>query len=251
MKEKFKASFIHLIISTIVIGLFYIFTLKVWYPAPFFQASGLLEILLILLFVDVVLGPLLTFIVFKKNKKSLVFDLTIIASIQISALAYGVITVYNGHPVYVAFTVDRFTLVTANEVNPKNAKYDEFKVSTLGKPKLVYAKPPEDRETKNKLLFESIEGGLDLQNFSEFYEPIENFTDKIIERSISPELLLAHSDSRKKLEKFLAQENRNKEDFSYLPVMGKNKVMLLALNKKTNKPVDALDIDPWELGKNN
>lgn len=249
MKEKLKASGIHLSISAFIIGLFYIFVLTVWYPSPFFQVSGLLGIMLMLVAIDLVLGPLLTFIVFKPKKKSLKFDLSVIVAIQLAALVYGAIAVYGGHPVYIAYTVDRFTLVSANEINPEDAKYKEFKVSTFGKPIIVYAKSPEDREDRNKLLFESILSGKDLEHHPEYYEPVSQFTEIILERGISPQKLLSFEDSKIKLEKFLAKKETKAEDYAFLPLMGKEKVMLWALDRKDGKPVGVLDIDPWELGK--
>lgn len=248
MKEKLKASAIHLSISAFVIGLFYLFVLNVWYPKPYFQVSGLLNIMLMLVAIDLIIGPLLTFIVFKPQKSSLKFDLSVIAAIQVVALAYGAITVYEGHPVYIAYTVDRFTLVSANEVDPKKAKYNEFKVSTFGRPTIVYAKLPEKGEARNQLLFDSIEGKGDLEHHPEYYEPIEPFTQTIIERGISPKKLLAFNDSKIKLEKFLKKQGeKSATDFAFLPLMGKENVILWALNKKTGKPVGTLDIDPWEL----
>jgi len=130
MKEKLKASSIHLLISLVIIGLFYLFVLNVWYPAPYFKISGLLGIMSMLVAIDLFLGPLLTFIVFKPNKPSLKFDLSVIAAIQAAALIYGAIAVYEGHPVYVAYAVDRFTLVSVGDADPEHAKHPEFKVST-------------------------------------------------------------------------------------------------------------------------
>lgn len=248
IKDKLKASLTHLMISAAVLLLFYIFILNIWYPEPYFQVSGLLTILLMLVAIDLVLGPLLTFVVFKKNKPSLKFDLSVIAAIQLAALSYGVFAVYKGHPVYVAYTIDRFTLVTANEVNPQDAKYDEFKVSTFGKPKVVYAKPPESSEERNKLLFGSIGTGLDLEHHPEYYEPIEEYTENIIKRSVPTEILLSSEIAKQKLEKFLQrQDNKNMDDFAFLPLMGKEEVILWVLSKENGKPVGTLDIDPWSL----
>lgn len=249
MQEKAKASIIHLSISILIIGLLYLLTINIWYPSPYFQVSGLLDILIILVIVDLILGPLLTFIIYKPKKNSLKFDLSVVAFIQISALFYGAFTIYEGRPVYVAYVVDRFTLVAANEVNSEDVKHVELKTSTFDKPKLVYAKSPENLEERNMLLFQSIGGGPDLEHHPEYYEPIEQFTKKIVERSISSEKLLAFEDSKTKLGHFLKKQgNKNATDFAYLPLMGKEKVMLWAINRETGKPIAALDIDPWELG---
>lgn len=249
VKEKLKASIIHLSVSALVIGIFFLLILNIWYPSPFFQVSNLQGILLILITVDLVLGPLLTFVVFKPGKPSLKFDLSVIAAIQIAALSYGVVTVYNGHPVYVVYNVDRFTLVAANEVDPQDAKYKEFKVSTFDKPKLVYAKPPEDREERNQLLFDAINTGIDLEHHPEYYEPIDQFTQKITQQGISSDRLLAFPSSKTEMIKFLEkQDGKKASDFAFVPLMGKEKVMLWALNKETGHPIGTLDIDPWELG---
>jgi len=246
MKEKLRASFIHLLISTFVITTFYFFIVNTWYPAPYFQVSGLVGILLLLVGIDLVLGPLLTFIVFKKNKPSLKLDLSVIASIQIIALCYGIYTVYNGHPVYVAYAVDRFTLVTPEEVNPKDAKYKDLIVSTFGKPKIVYAKLPDSPEERNKLLFSSAGGGKDIEHYAQYYEPIENYTDNIRQRSISVENLLVYPDAKKRIEAFLSDQNKLASEFSFLPLLGRKKAMLWALDNTTGEPIAALDIDPWE-----
>ena len=249
MKQKLKASAIHLSISAFIIGIFYLFVLTVWYPAPYFQVSGLLGIMLMLVAIDLIIGPLLTFIVFKPKKPSLKFDLSVIAAIQIVALAYGAIAVYEGHPVYVAYTVDRFTLVSVGEADPEKAKYKEFKVSTFGVPQVVYAKMPEKSDERNDLMFSAASGGKDLEHHAEYYEPINQYTDKIVKRSVAVDKILAHSDSKKELESFLEKQGKEAKEFAFLPLMGKEKVMLWALDRKDGKPVAVLDIDPWELGQ--
>ncbi|MCK5917576.1 MAG: hypothetical protein KAG34_04085 [Cocleimonas sp.] len=249
MKEKLKASAIHLSISAFIIGVFFLFVLTVWYPAPYFQVSGLIGIMLMLVAIDLIIGPLLTFIVFKPKKPSLKFDLSVIAAIQIVALAYGAMAVYEGHPVYVAYTVDRFTLVSVGEADPEKAKYKEFNVSTYGVPKIVYAKMPEKNDERNDLMFSAISGGKYLEHHAEYYEPIEKYTDKIVKRSIAVDKILAYPKSKKQLESFLEKQGKEAKEFAFLPLMGKEKVMLWALDRKDGKPVGVIDIDPWELGK--
>jgi len=51
----------------------------VWYPPPLFQLLGGFELLLLIVAVDIALGPLLTLVVFKSGKKRLKFDLSVIA----------------------------------------------------------------------------------------------------------------------------------------------------------------------------
>lgn len=247
-KQKLKAALLHLAISAFVISTFIILAFYIWYPSPYSDISGLGSLIKILVVVDLTLGPILTFIIFKKNKPSLKFDLSVIASVQLVALAYGIFTIYQGHPVYVVYAVDRFELVPAQDVIPKNAKYEEFKVSTLWFPKLAYAKSPEDREERNTLLFESLSGKPDLERRPEYYEPIEKYTDVILKRGIEPNLLFSTADKRNKLQAFLDLHNKKQEDFAYLPLVGKHKDIVIAVNRKTGKITGTIDVYPWVKG---
>ncbi len=100
LREKLKAVGIHFIIS------FFIFILLVFwmyfslYPSFYFNMSGGWQGLMLMLGVDVVLGPLLTFLVFNPHKKlrEIISDLVIVGFVQLGALGYGVYTVYQEHP---------------------------------------------------------------------------------------------------------------------------------------------------------
>ncbi|MGE6390963.1 hypothetical protein ACQKDP_10315 [Psychrobacter pacificensis] len=70
-----------------------------------------------ILIVDLISGSLSTLVVYKKHKKTLKMDLTIIALIQLSALSYGLYSVYEARPVFIAYVVDRFDLVRANDIS--------------------------------------------------------------------------------------------------------------------------------------
>ena len=82
---RFRAFTIHLT-SSILIFLFFLgLMFFVWYPVPYFEIDGGWKVLRILAGVDVVLGPLLTLIVFKPGKPSLKFDMSVIVLVQLVA----------------------------------------------------------------------------------------------------------------------------------------------------------------------
>ena len=100
MKPRYSAFLLHLLISG-VIGLIAVcIVFFVWYPDPLQDAVGVTEIFLILLSVDIVIGPLLTLLVYKPGKPSLKFDLSVIALLQLVALCYGMNTVFQGRPAF-------------------------------------------------------------------------------------------------------------------------------------------------------
>ena len=72
---RWQASATHLLISVAIAAVALFVLLRVWYPPPLFTAEGGNDLLFILVAVDVVIGPLITLIVFKSGKPGLRFDL--------------------------------------------------------------------------------------------------------------------------------------------------------------------------------
>ena len=54
------------------------------------------------------------------RKKSLKMDLAVIIIIQLSALFYGIYSIFEGRPAWLAYNVDRFELVRNNEIVDDN-----------------------------------------------------------------------------------------------------------------------------------
>lgn len=110
-----------LLISMISMALVFYF----WYPAPLHIAMGVSDIFLLMLAIDMILGPILAFIVYNPQKKSLKFDLGVIILIQASALMYGLYNVYIGRPLWLVYSTDRFEVMSAVDIDqtrPKNVQ---------------------------------------------------------------------------------------------------------------------------------
>ena len=84
--SRWKAASIHLSISILVGLLVLALLFLVWYPEPYFEAAGGQHLIVVLLGVDLVLGPLMTLILFKSGKWGMRFDLWMIGIIQSAAL---------------------------------------------------------------------------------------------------------------------------------------------------------------------
>ena len=86
---KVPAALIHVAISAAAVGLLAAVMLAWLFPLPYFHFDGGWRVLKILILVDVCLGPILTFIVFRRGKPGLVRDLAVIAALQAAAFVYG------------------------------------------------------------------------------------------------------------------------------------------------------------------
>lgn len=113
------AALVHLAASALVVATVAAVLFGVWYPGPFRQLSGGITLFFILAGVDVVLGPLLTAVVFNpaKSRRELATDLGVVVLLQAGALAYGVWTMAAARPVWLAFEVDLFRVVSAVDVD--------------------------------------------------------------------------------------------------------------------------------------
>jgi cytochrome bd-type quinol oxidase subunit 2 len=89
--NRWKASATHLILCIVIAISVLLLMLFAWFPPPYFSSQGGKDLLFLIFSVDVVLGPLITLIIYKHGKKGLKFDLTVIVLLQISALAYGIV----------------------------------------------------------------------------------------------------------------------------------------------------------------
>ena len=117
-RDRLKASGIHLGISLGVAALAALLVFGIWYPYPYGDISGGRELFLLVITVDVTLGPLVTLAVFNRAKPraELRRDLAIVALLQLGALGYGLWTVYVARPVHMVFEIDRFRVVHAIDV---------------------------------------------------------------------------------------------------------------------------------------
>src|SRR3569833_3661148 len=106
MKSRLKAFGLHLTgsatVLVLVLGTLYLG----WYRWPGWYLTGVLHVLPVMVGVDVVLGPLLTLVVAspKKLPRVLARDVACIVAVQLVALGYGCIALWNGRPVYYTFS---------------------------------------------------------------------------------------------------------------------------------------------------
>lgn len=181
---RWKAAGMHLLISAIVIGGVAALLLWRWYPPALWGIAKADKLMLILGLVDVMLGPVLTLVVYKPGKKSLRFDLTVIALLQLTALAYGLNTVWQSRPVYLVAAVDRFQMVFANEIDRADLveASQPFRSLPLTGLQIIGAKVPEGVEARNEVLFSAM-SGKDIHQLPTYYVPYAEVAFQLAQRA--------------------------------------------------------------------
>jgi hypothetical protein len=245
--NRWKAAAIHLGLSALIAATVVTIMLLVWYPPPYFNAMGGQGLIKILVGVDVTLGPLLTLIIFNPTKKSLRFDLSVIAALQITALAYGVWVMFEARPVYTAFAKDRFDIVSANQLDPPDlaAGPPEYRDLSLTGPRVVGIRYPADTEEWNKLVFSSV-GGKDVGNFPKYYVPYADIAADVLKKAKPLSTLAMNKpEAKTKVQAFVARSGRPEADFVYVPFVGRGDAMTAVLDAHDAKIVGYLPIDPY------
>lgn len=244
---KIRAFIVHLVLSCVILAVVLGVMLFFWYPGIYFSVDGGWTVLRILIGVDLVLGPLLTLIVFKPGKPGLRFDLACIALLQCGALIYGGLTIYQQRPEFLVFAVDRFNTVARADVEWDKLRYPELQQPPAERgPRLALAQLPTDQKARTDLLFESLGGGKDIEQMAEYYHPYWPDIAELRRRSVDIHTIV-NSDQQAKqaLDAFIADHGGGLDDYFYFPLMGKNKDVLMVLSNRDGQPVGLVDIDPW------
>ncbi|WP_217647631.1 TfpX/TfpZ family type IV pilin accessory protein [Collimonas sp. OK412] len=215
----------------------------VWYPSPLQIATGVSGIFLILLGVDIVIGPLLTLLVYKPGKKNLRFDLAVIVTLQLMAFGYGMWSISVARPAWLVFNADRFDLARAHELDTRFATdaRPEFRHPPWSGPQWVASRAPANREKRNQLLLESAMGGPDLPQRIDLYVPISEMAEKMRAKA-HPLEELNHYNAPAVVSSTLAKWPQAD---AWLPLMTKGQSMSVLLSKKEDKALAVVDLRPW------
>ena len=123
---RFKAFAVHFAIGAAILAVLVYIIAVHWYPAGLFTSDGGLQGLYILIGVDLVLGPGLTFAAYDiaKSRAKIRFDLTVIGVLQALALIWGMYVIYTQHPAVLVYSEGRFRPVSVEQLRPQEINRD-------------------------------------------------------------------------------------------------------------------------------
>lgn len=244
MISRLKFFFSHLLLSFLVALLVIGLVFFIWYPSPLATAVGVTHIFLMLLVIDVILGPLLGLLVYKKGKKTLKFDLSVIILIQIAALCYGVFSIEQGRPVWLVYNIDRFELVRKNELVDSHIQQaqPQFQKPSWFKPQYVATEFAKDTQQRNDEMFAEVFSGISIAQRPERYVELTQAKNQIQQRAF-PLKELEQYNSKTDVEKTLAKYP--KAD-AWLPLKANAVDMVVLVNKEATSIIKIVDLRPWE-----
>lgn len=188
LRQSLQPASIHFFVSALIACSVAGVIFGIWYPWPYHEFSGGRNIFLLMTGVDIVCGPILTLLLYttSKPKKLLYMDLGLIFTIQIAALLYGASMAWSARPVYLVAEIDRFKVITRAEISTADIERlpKELRTGVWKRPMIVGIREPNSIEERNKVLFESLQGGRDYAERPEFYAAYaERSANKSLEKS--------------------------------------------------------------------
>jgi hypothetical protein len=250
--NRYQAFGTHLLGSMLVALCSAALVFLLWYPGPLSSATGVTGIFLIILAVDVIVGPFITLIVFnpvKKPMRELRRDLAIVLALQLAALAYGLYTVHVARPVYVIYNVGRFDLVYANDLDDDQLKQvarPELRTLPWLGPQIIAARGPTDPKLRNELLMGSLSGGTDLPQMPQYYLPYAEEQANAVKR-IQPMSALRelNKDAVAKVDALAHKYASRKAGIGFLPLRGKVEDLAVIVDLGTAEVLEIVALKPW------
>lgn len=250
VKIRLTASGVHLAISLIIAACAALLVFGLWYPHPYPEVSGGRSLFVLLITVDVVIGPLVTLAIFNKSKpkRELATDLTIVGFLQIAALAYGLWTVFEARPIHLVFEYSRFSVVHAADIEPSllSKAPPALRDLPLTGPTIIALRPFRDQAESFDATMAAL-GGVPLAARSDLWQPYAASITEVIKESKPASDLLARFPARNnEIRASVENMGRTIAKLHYLPLVGRNgAAWTVLIDAATAEPVAYLPIDSF------
>ena len=251
-KVRLQAAGIHLGISLILAGIAALLVFFVWYPYPYREISGGRNLFLLVILVDVVMGPLLTFAVFSpgKSRRALRFDLVVIGAFQLAALSYGLWTVAVARPVHLVFDVSRFLVVHAIDVSPELLEKapPALRQLPLTGPTLLSVREFKDNAEQTDVTMAAL-AGLDVGTRPDLWQSYESGKSQILQvaRPLA-DLKTRFPDRVGDIDKAVNSAiaaGRSASYVSYVPMIGRGTFWTVLVDARTTEVIAFVPIDSF------
>jgi hypothetical protein len=247
-KDRALAAGAHLGMSLAVAALAAALVFFVWYPYPYREISGGRELFFLVVAVDVVLGPLLTFAIFnhKKQWRSLRRDLAVIVVLQAAALLYGLWTVAVARPVHLVFEYDRFRPIHAIEVEDTVLDKAPASLQTLPwtGPTNIGLRPLVGNEMPEATMAALSGAHLALQ--AQYWQTYETSRAAVIKASKPlPELRKRFAPQASLIDEAIRSTGRQEAQLLWIPLSARKDFWTVLVDAQTAEPLAFLPIDSF------
>ncbi|WP_180179391.1 TfpX/TfpZ family type IV pilin accessory protein [Acinetobacter sp. YH12041] len=241
MSKRIRFFLGHLLISVLIalVATFLIF--KVWYPQPLDKALGVGFIFMMMIAIDVIVGPLLGLVVYKEGKKTRKMDLSVIIGIQVLAFIYGMYNLTQGRPVWLVQNGHVFELVRHSDVLAQaNGHPDYNSYTNWTRPKVVAINYGKTSKEKSDWFLK------DIVDVPATYRPsrytsLQQAKSDIQEQKQSLNQLVQFNDTATVEQVKMKYVNAD----AWMPLRGGDIDMVVLINSQVPEVVAIVDLRPW------
>ena len=245
---RWQAAGLHLLASIVLAVLAGLLLFGLWYPPPYTHAAGADRLIMLLIGIDLALGPLLTLIVYKHGKRGMAFDIACIATLQFAALVYGMSVIAQSRPVFVVVTRDMTYLTMASSLSDEDlaAAQAPFNTRSWLGPRLVAAPTPETSAERQALLDSGL-AGKDIDRIPKYFRPMEQSGAALIAASAPLQRLADVPAARAEVEAFVAESGTPIAKLRFQPLRGRDpeKDQAIVFAADSLQPLGVIPVDPW------
>jgi len=242
---RLRALLVHAGLSALLAALAGLLVFALWYPTPFRDIAGGRELFFLVIGVDVIVGPLLTFCIFNRRKPraELIRDLGVVALLQLGALGYGMHTVYQARPVVLALEGSRLKVVRAIDVADTVSRAPEpLRTLPLWRYQLVGTRAPAGEDTVKSV--ELAFAGLDFGVRPETWVPWKDMRDEVLTNAKPLSKLLERYPARaEEIKAQAARTGRPMEAIKFLPILGRESTWSALIDASTAELIGFVPVD--------
>lgn len=247
--ERGRAAGIHFGASLLIAGIAALLVFGLWYPYPYREVSGGRTLFLIVVTVDVILGPLITLAIFDRRKgwRHLRFDLGVVVLVQLAALWYGLWTVFVARPVHLVFEIDRFRVVHAVDVAPDMLGKTPAGIEAMPVtgPTMLAVRSFKDAKESFDATVAAL-AGADLAGQPDLWRPYTEAKAEVLKaaRPVS-QLKLRFPARSSELDAVLEKAGRKPDETAYVPLVGRRNFWTAFVDRTTAEVVAFMPLDSF------
>lgn len=233
-----RAAGYHLLGSTAIAAIAAALVFVLWYPWPYAVLAGGTGLFVLITGVDIVMGPLITLVVFdqRKARTELRRDLAFVIALQLAALGYGLYVMHTVRPLALAFEVTRLRVVTANDVVLEELPQAPPELQTLwhNGPRILNTAPPTSADEQYDAIQQALAGS-DLGTRPKYWRPWGDTARTALKAAAKPlaGMRQRYAAREAELDAAIARTGRAESALGYVPIVARHADWIALVDAKT------------------
>lgn len=220
MRFRFTALGLHLLASALTLAAIFGLLYVGWYRWPGWYLADVSQVV-------------------TKARSVLARDIAIIAAVQLFALGYGAISIWNGRPLYYAFSETVLQVVQAYDTEPEEAALGRRQNPDLAPhwysvPRWIWAPLPKDTKESDKIVATAVSGGADVTSMPRYFKRWEQgLPDLRKQLKKVDDVGYFSGTDQKALKQRMLQAGLPVDQLTTIPLTGRGKPLLAVFDPST------------------